>query len=251
MKNVASQIFNHGWARVHAPWLLCDLLNTCYAHWTTFFQSGTKEAFRARLDNGELDGYFPRESEIALGALVADPKEFFHFYRDGKCPEECRASTEAVFEELLMTAVAVFSALGDEVPELRRFSSDIAASNRLVLRITHYFGGSGEIFNAPHEDVDFLTVLPPATDTGLEVADGDDWVPLAVEHGSCVVLCGDMLCEATGGYLQATRHRVRSLSADRYSMSFFMNPSDDVRLSPEQTAGEFLKKRLRNIGLNI
>lgn len=188
-------------------------------------------------------------SERAVGAEEPDPKEFFHWYRGGKHPLSCLESTSQIFEALANVAVKLFSDLSFEIPSLRQFTGDIARSERLVLRIARYEGKSLDLLNAPHEDIDFITVLPKATDPGLEVMENGEWKPAAAALGQCVILSGDMLAEATNGRIKAVRHRVMAKAAERLSMSFFMNPDDGVQLSPQWKASDLLMYRLREIGI--
>ena len=63
-----------------------------------------------------------------------------------------------------------------------------------------------------------------------------------------------MLKEASGGYYPSTTHRVvnpvkQSNNNSRYSMPLFLHPRNDVILSDDYTAGEYLDERLKEIGL--
>jgi isopenicillin N synthase-like dioxygenase len=245
----SEQLLTKGWLRLSTPTLPPTLLHKCYGDWERFFSTAEKELFSAA--PGALDGYFPMNSEKALGSESPDPKEFFHWYRAGKGPELCAQSTAEVFTRLEEVAHSLFAELAETMPELRPFVSDIRKSQRLVLRIAHYLGKGEPYLNAPHEDIDFLTILPAATDPGLEVLENDRWIDAAARTGECIALTGDMLTEATGGKIKPLRHRVIPAVSERLSMSFFMNPDDHVQLSPIWNAGALLQHRLRDIGLEI
>jgi isopenicillin N synthase-like dioxygenase len=67
--------------------------------------------------------------------------------------------------------------------------------------------------------------------------------------GDIIVNSGDMLQEASGRSLPSTTHRVinpgdASSNQSRISMPYFLAPRLDVRLSPQHTAGSYLKERL-------
>ncbi|HEY9757425.1 MAG TPA: 2OG-Fe(II) oxygenase family protein [Oculatellaceae cyanobacterium] len=245
----AEQLIRSGWVRLKTASLSQERLEECYRNWMDFFSSPETEAFVA--PPGELDGYFPMRSEKAVGASSPDPKEFFHWYRDGKCPKSCAASTAEVFSRLEEIAFNFFDDLSDALPELKGFAKGIRTSKRLVLRVAHYSAKNEPFLNSAHEDIDFITILPPATESGLEAFENGRWIPAAAKPGECIALSGDMLTEATAGKIKPLRHRVVSDVSERLSMSFFMNPDDDVQLSSRWSAGELLSDRLREIGIAV
>ena len=72
--------------------------------------------------------------------------------------------------------------------------------------------------------------------------------------GQLIVNIGDMLQEATGGYLPSTSHRVATPDAEqpavsRMSLPLFLHPRPDVVLSPRYTAGQYLMQRLDELGV--
>lgn len=84
-----------------------------------------------------------------------------------------------------------------------------------------------------HKDSGVLTLLwvEPGKD-GLQVEVDGEWVDAPPMDGAFVVNIGELLEHATGGYLQATRHRVLSPPAgsDRVSIPFFFNPALDAQI---------------------
>jgi isopenicillin N synthase-like dioxygenase len=69
-----------------------------------------------------------------------------------------------------------------------------------------------------------------------------------------VVNIGDMLQEATGGYLRSTTHRVAAtdpqvLQRGRMSLPLFLHPRPDVVLSQRYTADAYLQQRLHELGV--
>jgi len=244
------ELRERGWVRLSVPCLTAERIDACYAEWRRFFCQGPKEKFLPT--GGGLDGYFPKDAETAKGFDCPDPKEFFHFYRDGQCPDHCYGPSASVFQCLAEAAVNVFEELAREFPILRNFSTGLINSRRLVMRIAYYEGnGNALYFAAPHEDINFLTLIPKATRPGLEVLGNDGlWEPLQCSNQQCLVLVGDMLAEALQGGIPAKQHRVIASPANRLALSFFLNPDDDVILSPRWTAGQFLMQRLREIGIH-
>ena len=121
---------------------------------------------------------------------------------------------------------------------------------------------------APHEDINLITLLCEATDSGLEIRTASgDWLSVDAAPGQIVADAGDMLAWLTGGVIPATTHRVvqppSAADRDRYSLPFFAHPppecelrvlapfetSERVAAYPPTTAGEYLQERLRAIGL--
>lgn len=83
-----------------------------------------------------------------------------------------------------------------------------------------------------HKDSGVLTLLLVEPDSqGLQVERGDDdWVDVPPVPGALIVNIGELLEVATGGYLRATRHRVRAPKpgTDRVSIPYFLNPALDA-----------------------
>jgi isopenicillin N synthase-like dioxygenase len=112
-----------------------------------------------------------------------------------------------------------------------------------VLRITFYPSDSGrEIANYPHKDIDLITLLPRATEPGLQMALQAGWREIQIDADSVIVLSGEML-ELLGGP-PAELHRVVG-SKERISASFFVNASPDELLPNGAKAGAVLKNRLK------
>jgi isopenicillin N synthase-like dioxygenase len=149
------------------------------------------------------------------------------------------------------------------------FTPRIADGNS-VLRLLHYPPQPGAPGNAlraaPHGDINLITLLLGAEESGLELLSGSgDWLPVDPPAGALVVNIGDMLDRLTGGALPSTIHRVRNPSGarahlPRYAMPFFLHLRGDVPLAPLPgcagahdphpiTADHFLQQRLAEIGL--
>ena len=150
---------------------------------------------------------------------------------------------------------------------------DMAIDGNTILRVLHYpaLGEDvmeGAVRSAQHEDINFITLLVGASADGLEVMDHDGgWIAVEGNHEHIIVDSGDMLQNLTNGLFKAVTHRVINppdATSDRYSMPMFTHPRDDVDLTPrpefiERTggevlypsisAGEYLRRRLIEIGL--
>jgi len=139
-------------------------------------------------------------------------------------------------------------------------SSMIQDSPETLFRAIHYppLTGSeeqGAVRAAAHEDINLITLLPAATNPGLQVLDlSGYWHDVPCDPGTIVVNSGDMLKEASGGYYPSTTHRVINPEGEkkgesRLSMPLFLHPRSEVRLSKRYTASQYLNQRLEELGL--
>jgi isopenicillin N synthase-like dioxygenase len=127
---------------------------------------------------------------------------------------------------------------------------------------------AGAVRSAAHEDINLITLLSGATSEGLELLRRDgSWMPVHTGFDTIVVDSGDMLQNATNGLFKSTTHRVVNpgdSTSERFSMPCFIHARPEVDLSPlpsciariggaatypRITAGEYLARRLREIGL--
>lgn len=156
--------------------------------------------------------------------------------------------------------------------EPQRVFADMATDSDTIVRVIYYpptvGAPPGAVRSAAHEDINLITLLSGATSEGLELLARDGtWLPIHVSFDTIIVDAGDMLQNLTNGLYKSTTHRVvnpRDASTDRYSMPCFIHPRKSVDLTPMPsaiartggtaqypsiTAGAFLEKRLREIGL--
>lgn len=244
---------NHGIAET--------LISDTYDAWATFFAS--PEKFEYLRKEGSQAGYFPLKSENAAGYSAKDLKEFQHVYEGQPCPPGVRSSTYALCEQLQALAEKILSGLDISLPSqlvtTQSLSSMASKSSNTLLRALHYpplpahLDDPNAVRAAAHTDINLVTILCSATAPGLEVlSSSGEWLPIDSNPGEIVLNAGDMLSEATGGYLKSTSHRVINPVGDnisRYSLPFFVHPKPSVRLSARYTAGEYLDQRLKEIGL--
>lgn len=241
-----------------------ELVNGVYSEWYDFFRSDAKHTYVVDADGGQ-DGYYPPAiSETAKGNSKRDLKEFFHVYGDGKYPAEVsdaafrlRAAGQALATELLHWVEA------GTPPEVQaRLSMPLShmmnGSTRTLLRVLHYPPLTGEeeagaVRAAAHEDINLITVLPGSPEPGLQVKDlAGNWHDVAADPGTIAINAGDMLQLATEGYYPSTTHRVVNPAGDaklrsRMSTPIFLHPADDVQLSPEKTAFQYLQERIQEL----
>lgn len=150
--------------------------------------------------------------------------------------------------------------------------ADMVDGSDTIVRVIYYpptvGAPPGAVRSAAHEDINLITLLSGATSEGLELLGRDGrWIPIHVSFDHIVVDAGDMLQNLTNGLYRSTTHRVvnpRDASSDRYSMPCFIHPRKSVDLTPmasavartggvarypSLTAGDYLARRLREIGL--
>ncbi|MDD0853066.1 2-oxoglutarate and iron-dependent oxygenase domain-containing protein [Halobacteriovorax sp. GB3] len=238
-------------------------------------------------DNGGQRGYTPFKTEHAKDNENPDLKEFWHVGRElsatsqykGVYPENVWPDSEVPgFKDAFMslysamdeTANHLLEAIGMALDLPKDFFAEMVSDGNSILRAIHYPPTVGEdtkssIRAAAHEDINLITMLVGATDSGLELLDRDGtWLPVQSAPGQIVVDTGDMMSRITNDVLPATTHRVvnpKDDNSERYSMPYFVHPHSNALLSciascigegakyPDITAGDFLIQRLKEIGL--
>lgn len=248
----------------HHP-LPFSLIEGIYREWLDFFNGDGKAPWR--YDPAQQDGWFPPDvSETAKGSKQRDLKEFYHVFPWGRIPPQLK-TTALNYHRTANTLAAellgwIESALPAEVAAglSEPLSGMIAESPLTLLRVLRYpplVGDepAGALRAAEHEDINLITLLPAATGPGLEVRDRQgNWHAVPCELGAMVVNVGDMLQEATRGWLPSTSHRVvnpegEAARQSRISLPLFLHPRNEVVLSERHTAGSYLDERLRELGV--
>lgn len=240
-----------------------ERIEEAYRAWGGFFASDAKAGF-TRVPPSPA-GYYPFRSENAKGSAHKDLKEFFQVYPDTRLPEDVATLTRRLYDDLLALGATLLGWIEDNTPaDVRaRFSEPLPAmlegSAMSMLRILHYppqdeRAPEGATRAAAHEDINLITLLLAGSAPGLEARDRHGaWHPVPCDPGMIAVNTGDMLQMASGGYYPSTTHRVVNPDAaenrSRFSMPMFVHPRPDVALDTGVTADDYLKERLREIGL--
>ncbi|MFZ6779765.1 2OG-Fe(II) oxygenase family protein [Undibacterium sp. Ji83W] len=240
-------------------------LETIYKEWYEFFQTDAKNKYD--FDAEKMDGYFsPKISETAKGQTKRDLKEFYHIYPTGRYPSEVSDAARKYYDDGAKLAAELLQWVEDHSPAdvKARYSmplSDmITDSDLTLLRVLHYPPLRGDeepdaVRAAAHGDINLLTLLPAATQAGLQVQGKDDaWHNVPCDFGMLIVNIGDMLDEASAGYYPSTIHRVLNPTGEeakksRISLPLFLHPRADVVLSERHTSGSYLQERLRELGV--
>ena len=239
---------------------------------------------------GGARGYTPFGTEIAKGADVHDLKEFWHIGRDLPPGHPLSASMPANvwpdqpqhFAETFRMLYAEFDRVGARILAHLAIALDLPATwfdpaiadGNSVLRLLHYppiaDAPAGAIRAGAHEDINLITLLLGAEESGLELLTRDgQWIEVTPPQGALAINIGDMLQRLTNHRLPSTTHRVRNpvgarAGFSRYSMPYFLHLRSDFvirtlagcidadhpdRYPDPITADAYLHQRLREIGL--
>ena len=261
--NFVESLRQYGFAAVVDHPLDNHRIDRIYQDWLAFFAS--EEVSDFTMDPQRQDGYFSLQSaEHAKGFRDRDFKEYFQFYCWGRCPNTLRTDLEAHFSAAVTLGATLLGYIANSLPasisaQLTEPLRDmIVDSQQTMLRVLHYppIPKGQPVFRAaPHEDINLLTLLPAADGPGLELQLlNGEWVSVTQQPGQLIVNIGDMLQEATGGYLPSTTHRVATpdashQSASRMSLPLFLHPRPDVVLSERYSAQQYLQQRLNELGV--
>ena len=242
------------------------LVDGIYSEWLGFFGSEAKH--RYGYDKVKLDGYFsPAVSETAKGETRRDLKEFFHIYPWGRYPAEVSDAARRYYREGSALAAELLRWVeAYSPPDVRaRYSmplpSMIDGCQETLLRVLHYppLTGNeepGAVRAAAHGDINLLTILPAATEPGLQVLGKDGaWNDVPCDFGLLIVNIGDMLQEASGQYYPSTVHRVLNPTGaaarkPRVSLPLFLHPRREIVLSERYTVGSYFEERMRELSRN-
>lgn len=167
----------------------------------------------------------------------------------------------ALFEQLKMTSQPILKAISLLLGKEESFLTEMTAAGENLMRALHYPPAPKDSIRASeHTDIDLMTILPYASEEGLEVEIEGKWVPVNVPPNALVVNVGDMLEAFSNGVWTSCNHRVKSTKDDtpRESIVFFIHPNDkttihplgkEVPQYPTGTRLDYLFLRLFSLGL--
>lgn len=266
-----------------------ELLEESYQILERFYQLSEKQklSYVSEMGGGQR-GYTAFGKEHAKGSPVKDLKEFWHvgrevpeghafakYYPKNIWPDdtipEFRPVFSKLFNQLEQAGIQMMEALSYPLQVEKDFFTKMVVEGNSILRLLHYppipEGVDPRCIRAAeHEDINFITILPAATTSGLQLKDRDGtWLDIESDYGTLIVDAGDMLARITNDVIPSTTHRVINpqdgTNKSRYSMPFFMHPHPESILSclpscrgsgakySDITSHEFLMQRLREIGL--
>lgn len=266
-----------------------SLLSRAYQLLEDFYKlpQAVKSSYVSTAGGGQR-GYTPFGTEHAKDSPVMDLKEFWHvgreleaghalagdFYPPNIWPAEIPDFQNvfiSLYQHLEETGDIMLEALTGPLELPADFFRNMTKNGNSILRLLHYppipDGVDPRCIRAaPHEDINFITLLPAATQSGLQLKDrSGEWLDIVSDPGTLIVDAGDMLARLTNDVIPSTTHQVINpqdgTNQSRYSMPFFMHPHPQALLSclpscegkgakfPDITSGDFLLQRLREIGL--
>ena len=269
----------HGFFTITDHGIADDVLESSYKLSKDFFSlPETIKNTYAHPEKAGARGYTPYGKETAVGETTPDLKEFWHHGPiiddsfDHRISENISVSEipkfndqfDILFKQLNLLGMKVLSAIAIILGKEASFFDAWALKGNSILRLIHYppVPDSSNILRArAHEDINLITLLVGAEESGLEVQNTDgDWIPIAAKSKSIVCNIGDMMQLVTRSQLKSTTHRVvdnnAGSSASRYSMPFFLHPSPEIELcsivdesTDSISAHDFLEERLKAIKL--
>lgn len=248
-----------GFALLTGTPLTAAMIESLENRWLHFFESEDKHRFAAGDDLSQSQaGYISgARAETAIGASSADLKECFHHLPGAALPEALSASFTHFRNAALAIGRTLAQGLAPAGPQSVKKIEDGATwvSDAATLARVAYYPPlvtvpAGALRAAAHQDINLMTILPVASEPGLEIKLRDgSWQALHAEPGTLVVNAGDMLRELSGDHYPSTRHRVvnpgdAASNTARVSMPVFLTPNPDCVLSDRYTAGNYLSERL-------
>tara|TARA_B100000029_G_scaffold516236_1_gene627877 strand:- start:28832 stop:29740 length:909 start_codon:yes stop_codon:yes gene_type:complete len=279
LDELSTALESHGFFTIVDHGIDDSLLDHSYNLAKAFFSLDTTIKLNySRPEHGGARGYTPFGKETALGETVPDLKEFWHFgpHIDATYDQRIKPNIyvneikdfnehfNKLFISLNHLGISVLSSISTILGLKKSFFDSWVLKGNSVLRLIHYPPVNDKENNLrarAHEDINLITLLVGAEESGLEVLDkSGDWIPIESRSHAIVCNIGDMMQLVTRKKLKSTTHRVvdyqQGKPKSRYSMPFFLHPSPEIILkslvddSKEAvSAHDFLEERVRAIKL--
>lgn len=260
-----------------------EVISQAYDQAKIFFQRDLD--YKKQFMHSDPRGYMTNET--AKGNNMKDHKEIFHMGRENSPlpnvwpdQEGYREAMVPLFNELdkyvipLQEAIIATINLHGNSDLPLDFLGRETFDGFSLLRSLYYPAMDKEMLEdlekplfwaAPHTDIDLMTLLPFATEKGLQLEMDGQWLNVVVPEDAFIVNVGDMLQNLTNGLFKSAKHRVLAAepNKERYSMVFFVHPRAETKLDPlpdciQLTGGEqkyaagtrleFLWERLLEVG---
>ena len=270
---------SHGFFTITDHGISDEILGESYKLSKDFFDldENIKNTY-AHPEKAGARGYTPFGKETAVGETTPDLKEFWHHGPQVDESFDSRIASninvkevqafndqcDLLFNQLNNLGIEVLRAIALILNLDSKFFDDWALKGNSILRLIHYppvSNSSNTLRARAHGDINLITLLVGAEESGLEVLSPDgDWIPIVAKSKSIVCNIGDMMELATRSQLKSTTHRVvdnnTKTSKSRYSMPFFLHPSPEIDLcsivddsTESLSAHDFLEQRLKEIKL--
>lgn len=239
-------------------------------------QTSKQKLYRQNFDATKSNvyrGWFPLQSglptykegidlgpDIAHGAgrvVSGDPLTEATPQPDSKELPGWQNAITAYYQNMEATGCALMRSIARGLHLDETVFDDAFARGISTLRLLHYpvrspesFLGATEETHVMHEgqqhyllarshvDSGFVTLLAQDGVAGLQAQARDgSWLTVPPVEGTLAVNFGKLLARWTGGRIRATLHRVIGRNQQRYSVSFFYEPSVDTVITPLPIAG--------------
>ncbi len=246
-----------------------------YAHPEIFFQRGwtppyTELGLACRRQGVATEHSADAKECWGMGPTPPTNTKFASFYPANIWPNEVpdlESSMTRLYDSLLAVAMLTFQMLEQYLGMKQGSFASLTNHAPHFMRALSYPAVTPEqVSNTQwacrHTDINFLTVLPASTKSGLRVRCHDGkWVSGRPDENCVIVQVADMLQHHTAGRFRSAVHEVRppaeGTTEPRLSSALFVHARPEVRLNPYPqnnrfptiTAGDYLTKRLQAIGL--
>lgn len=207
-----------------------------YMAFDNFFASPLRDKMQINdpKRNGQR-GFVP--GETALGSSFADNKEFVRIGPNNNLwPTHMNLEEPALrlYRTLQELGHPILNAISLLLGKEERFLNDMTKDGDNLMCALHYYPNPKDMWAKEHTDIDLLTILPFASEKGLEVEIDNEWVPVYVPENALIVNVGDMLEAFSNGAWPSCKHRVKSTTPDtkRESIVFFIHPADNTVIKP-------------------
>lgn len=197
-KELLESVINTGFAVITQHDIDIDLILYCQKGWREFFKSSQQLKNVFVNGNNTNMGYKSIGTETAVGASVADLKEFFHYKPGEAIPDELRVMTDELFSRLSVLGMTILSVLEQNADA--NYVNECQNSPTTLFRTIYYpalsavDGQNGAVRSAAHEDINHITLLVAASAPGLQVKDiNGNWFDVPHEENSITVNIGDIL----------------------------------------------------------
>ena len=188
---LSNALKNHGFFIITDHNISHELFNNSYEFSEKFFKldSSIKNKYSFR-ENAGARGYTPFGKETALGETTPDMKEFWHHgpitddsfdaritsnINVAELPE-FNSQFDGLFNDLNLLGMKVLSAIAVILHKEPNFFDDWVSKGNSLLRLLHYppVSDTSNIYRArAHADINLITLLVGAEESGLEVKNPD------------------------------------------------------------------------------
>jgi isopenicillin N synthase-like dioxygenase len=237
---------NFGFFAFVDPNLDVDNIERGYAAFREFFSSTDEQKFAIHDPEARGQAGYIR-FEQALGNLVPDSKEYLHIGRETATfpniwPKhmDLEGPAMSLYNQLKRISKPLLEGIAEVLGQRYDFFTEMTENGENLMRALHYFPNPKDgVWAAEHTDIDLITLLPYASEEGLEIEINGKWEQVVVPKNALVVNVGDQL-EAFSNGFPSCKHRVRSTKPDteRYSVVFFCHPTDNTTIKPVPGRGE-------------